>query len=130
MFILGEEEHADAVFPLAADVNVELIGDLGEKLVADLEQNAHAVAGLAFGVLAGAVFQMLDDGQRIADRLMAFAALDVHHGADAAGIVLKLGIIEAEGRCAFGKLIHFLSHPILSCLKGSGRRTFRRHATG
>ena len=107
MFVLREEEHTHTVFPLAADVDVQLVGDLGEELVADLEQDAHAVAGFAFGVLAGAVFQMFHDGQRIADRLMAFAALDVHHGADAAGIVLKPGIIQADRRFAFGKLIHF-----------------------
>ena len=107
MFVLREEEHTHTVFPLAANVDVQLVGDLGEEFVADLEQNAHAVAGFALGVLAGAVFQMLHDGQRIADRLVAFAAFDIHHGADAAGIVLKPGIIQADRRFAFGKLIHF-----------------------
>ena len=80
--------------------------------MADLQQDAHAVAGPPFGVLAGAVLQMLDDGQRVADRLVAFAALDVHHGADAAGIVLKPGVIQAGGGCAFVPTIH--SYPILS----------------
>ena len=36
-----------------------------EELVADLQQDAHAVAGLALGVLTGAVLQPLHDGQCI-----------------------------------------------------------------
>ena len=39
--------------------------------MADLQQDTHAVAGPPFGVLAGAVLQMFDDGQRVADRLVA-----------------------------------------------------------
>ena len=30
---------------------------------------------------------------------------------DATGIVLKLGIVQAEGRGLLGKIIHCLSHP-------------------
>ena len=75
---------------------------------------AHAVAGLALGILTGAVLQTLHDAQGIADRLMALAALDVHHSADAAGIVLELRVIQAKRRGVFRKLIHCLSHPYLS----------------
>ena len=112
VLVLGEKEHPHPVLPFAADGDVQLFGGLGEKFVADLQQDAHAVAGPPFGVLAGAVLQMFDDGQRVADRLVAFAALDVHHGADAAGIVLKPGVIQAGGGCAFVPTIH--SYPILS----------------
>ena len=47
----------------------------------------------------------------IADGLVALAALDVHHSADAAGVVLKLGVIQAEGRGVFRIMFHCLSHP-------------------
>ena len=40
------------------------------------------------------MLQPLHDGQRIVHGLVALAALDVHHSADAAGIVLKLWIIQ------------------------------------
>ena len=114
VLVLGEEEHADTVFPLVAQADVQLVGHLGEELVADLQHDAHAVAGLALGILTGAVLQTLHDAQGIADRLMALAALDVHHSADAAGIVLELRVIQAKRRGVFRKLIHCLSHPYLS----------------
>ena len=82
--------------------------------MADLQHDAHAVTGLALGILAGAVLQPFHDAQGIADRLVALAALDVHHRADAAGIVLELRVIQAKRRGVFRKLIHCLSHPYLS----------------
>ena len=113
VLILGEEEHAHTVFPLAADGDIQLLGHLGEKLVADLEQDAHAVAGLALGILAGPMFQPLHNGQRVADGLVALAALDVHHRADAAGVVLKAGVVQAD--CLL--LVHHTIHsPIPSFL--------------
>ena len=36
MLVLGEEEHAHAVFALVAQGDVHLVSDLGEELVADL----------------------------------------------------------------------------------------------
>ena len=111
MLVLREEEHANAIFALVAEADVHLFRDFGEELVADLQHDAHAVAGLALSVLAGAVLQSLDDGQCIADGLVALAALDVHHSADAAGVVLKLGVIQAEGRGVFRIMFHCLSHP-------------------
>ena len=82
--------------------------------MADLQQNAHAVTGLALGVLTGAVLQPLHDAQSVVHGLVALAALDVHHSADAAGIVLELRVIQAKRRGVFRKLIHCLSHPYLS----------------
>ena len=116
VLVLREEEHTHAVFPLVAEGDVPLVGDLGEELVADLEHDAHAVAGLALGVLTGAVLQPLHDGERVAHGLVALAALDVHHSADAAGVVLKLWVVKAEGGVSFGEIFHCLSHP---CFKKS-----------
>ena len=44
---------------------------------------------------------------------MALAALDVHHSANAAGIVLKLWVIQTKGVFLLCKVFHRLSHPYL-----------------
>ena len=111
MLVLGEEEHTHAVFALVAEADVQLVGHLREETVADLQHDADAVAGLALGVLASAVLKALHDGQCIADGLVALAALDVHHCADAAGIVLELGVIQAEWSFLLREIFHRLSHP-------------------
>ena len=54
----------------------------------NLQHDADAVTGLALGVLAGAVLQLLYNRQRIVHRLVRFSALDIDDCADAAGIML------------------------------------------
>ena len=110
--LLREKEHTDAVFPLLAQRDAGLGGSLFKELVANLQKNAHAVASFALGVLAGAVFQMFDDLQRIVNGFVALASLDVHHGANAAVVMFKLRIIEPGGRRALCKVFHpFCSFP-------------------
>ena len=92
--ILWEEEHTDAVVPLTAQADALLLRYPGEKAVGDLQQDAHAVAGLPGGVLARPVLQLLHDLQGVVHRGVGFPALDVHHAADAAGVVLKPGVIQ------------------------------------
>lgn len=113
MLALGEEEHAHTVLALVAKADVQFFGHLGEELVADLQQNAHTVAGLALGILAGTVLQPFHNGQCIVHGLVAFAALDIHHSANAAGIVLKLWIVQTKGVFLLCKVFHRLSHPYL-----------------
>ena len=96
-----------------AKADVQFFGHLGEELVADLQQNAHTVAGLALGILAGTVLQPFHNGQCIVHRLMALASLDIHHSANAAGIVLKLWIVQTKGVFLLCKVFHRLSHPYL-----------------
>ena len=106
--LLREEEHADAVLPLAAKSDSDLCRRLPEELMADLKQNAHAVAGFALGVLTGPVFQVLHDLQRIVKGLVTLAALDVHNRADAAVVMLVPGIVQSRGSGALGEIIHIL----------------------
>lgn len=113
MLALGEEEHAHTVLALVAKADVQFFGHLGEELVADLQQNAHAVTGLTFSILAGTVLQPFHNGQCIVHGLVAFAALDIHHSANAAGIVLKLWIVQTKGVFLLCKVFHRLSHPYL-----------------
>ena len=66
-----------------------------KKLVGDLEEDAHTVAGLALGVLSGPVLQLFHDFQGVVHRPVALQALDIHHGTDSTGVMLKGGIIQA-----------------------------------
>ena len=92
--VLGEEEHAHAVVPGPGQGKARLLRRLGEKAVGELHQDAHAVAGLPLGVLARPVLQLLHDFQRVVHRPVAGPAVYVHHGADAAGVVLKFRAVE------------------------------------
>ena len=88
-FILGEEEHADAVFPLSAKLNSQRLCHLPEKVMGDLRQDTHAVAGLSFRILSCAVLQIFHDLQRIFHGGTGFYSLDVHTRADTAVVMLK-----------------------------------------
>ena len=92
--VLGEEEHAHAVVPLLPQGEALLLRPAAEQPVGNLEQDAHAVAGLSGGVLAGPVLQLFYDFQGVVHSAIGSAPLDVHHRADAAGVVLKLGTIQ------------------------------------
>ena len=67
----------------------------------DLEQDTDAVTGLSVSVFTCAMLQLFHDFQGIVYRGMGFAALDVHHAADTAGIMLKLRIIQPLLGAAF-----------------------------
>ena len=68
-----------------------------KKRWGDLQQDAHAVAGLALGILTGAVFQMLYDLQRIINGFVAFAPLNIYDRTNAAVIMLKARVIQPAG---------------------------------
>ena len=106
--ILREKEHANAVFTLFPQGDAQLGRNLLKEFVADLCQNAYAVAGLALSVLACAVLKMLHDLQCIVNGLVALAALDVHDRTDAAVVMLKLGAVQPGGGLALGKVFHAL----------------------
>ena len=125
--VLGEEEHANAVIPLLAQVNAQLPGSLGKKAVADLEHDANAVAGLALSVLAGTVFQLFHDLQGVIHGSMGLAALDVHYRADAAGVMLKAGVVKTLLR--HGRLCSHFFHfelPLSRKMKSVSRQQFNR----
>ena len=74
--------------------------------MADLQQDAHAVAGLPLGILTRPVLQMLHDLQRVIQRFMALSSFDVNDRANAAVVMLKPGIIQSGRIGAFGKIVH------------------------
>ena len=92
--VLRQEQHADAVFPRAAQSDTALSGFCLEKVVRRRDDDADAVTGLPGRVFAGAVLQLLDDLQRAVDDAAGRDAFDRHDRADPAGIVLELFSIE------------------------------------
>ena len=95
--VLGRRDDEEA-----AHLSVKLSeADLGrlalEEGMRDLHQDAGAVAEARVGADGAAMLEVAEDGERIGDDLMRLLALDVGNEADAAGIFLKAGIVEAFG---------------------------------
>ena len=93
--LLGQEDHADAVLAGGRQLDA-LLGHLfAVQRVGQLDQDAGAVAHQLVGADGAAVVQVLQDLQRLADDVVALLALDVGDEADAAGVVLVGGRIQA-----------------------------------
>ncbi len=92
--VLGHKEHANAVIAGIPQLPAVLCGPGGEQSVGKLRQHAHAVARGSQGVAAGAVCQALHDRQRVRNRLMTPLSGQIHHGANAAGFMFHLRIVE------------------------------------
>ncbi len=96
--LLGQEDHADAVLAGRRQHDA-LRGHLGAvELVRDLDQDAGAVAHQRVGADRAAVVEVLEDLQALLDDRVRLQALDVRDEADAAGVVLVGGRIEAGAR--------------------------------
>lgn len=121
--VLGKEKHTYAIVPRLPQLDAALRGRLLKKLVGDLEEDAHAVTGLSLSVLSRSMLQLLHDFQRTVHRLIALAALDVHHGSDAAGIVLKRRVIQAALLIAFSVHLDFPFPGQLTKIRQSNSRT-------
>ena len=86
---LREEEHADTVFSLSADIHAQSLCDSCKKFVGDLGQNTDTVTGLTFRILTGSVLQIFYDLQRILNGSAAFLSVNIDTGSDTAVIMLK-----------------------------------------
>ena len=95
--LLRHEQRADGVFAGIGQQEADLGGLALEEGVRDLHQDAGAVTEARVGADGAAVLEIAEDVQRIGDDLMRLLALDVGDEADAAGILLQRGIIEAFG---------------------------------
>ena len=74
-----------------------------QKGVRDLDQNARAVTGDRIGADRPAVFEVLQNAERVFDQLVGLAAFEVGNKADATGIVFAAGI---EQTARLGKKGH------------------------
>ena len=68
---------------------------LFKKAVGNLKHDANAVAGLALGVLAGPVLQILHDVECLIDCLMGLDAFDVGNRPDSAVVMLKTRVVQS-----------------------------------
>lgn len=56
----------------------------------DLRHNANTITGRSVGILAGAMFKLFNDSQRVFYRPVRFLPADIDYRADASGIMLRL----------------------------------------
>ena len=88
--VLREEKHADTVVALVTELDALHECRLLEEAVADLQEDADAVADLAARVLTGAVLELFYDMQCIVQDARILMAVDVYDAADTAGILGEL----------------------------------------
>ena len=92
---LGQEDHADAVLARRRQFDA-LLGHLfAVQRVRQLNQDAGAVAHQLVGTDGAAMVQVFQDLQTLLHDGMALDALDVGHEADATGVMLLVGRIQA-----------------------------------
>ena len=88
--VLRKEKHADTVVALVTQLDALHERRLLKEAVADLQENADAVADLAARVLTSAVLELFYDVQCIIQDARILVAVDVHDAADTAGILGEL----------------------------------------
>ena len=88
--VLREEKHADTVVTLVTKLDPLRECRLLKEAVADLQEDADAIADLAARVLTGAVLELFHDMQCIVQDARILVAVDVHDAADTAGILGEL----------------------------------------
>ena len=93
---MRQEQRADGVVSGLRQLEAELGRLLGEELVRRLHQYAGAVAGARIGADGAAMFEIDQDGQRVFDDLVRFAAFDIGNKSDPAGILFQRRIKQAE----------------------------------
>jgi len=87
--------HADSVVERCRQSNAKWRTDRAKVAVRHLQKNPGTVSGIRFTAAGAAVVQIDKNLQRLADDLVGFFPFNVDNEADAAGIVLKLRIVEA-----------------------------------
>ena len=102
-FVARQEAHRHGVAPGGGQRDAVYPSPVVQQGVRHLDQDAGAVADQRISPDRAAVVQVLQDLQTLGDDVMRFSALDVHHEANAARVVLVLGIVKA------------LSHNLLHC---------------
>src|SRR6185503_17989767 len=91
------EDEAGAVFAGWRQRDAERRGDLSEKAIGNLDEDAGAVAGVRLAAAGPAVEQVDQDPQALLDDAVRAPSLDVDDEADAARVVLVARIVEAGG---------------------------------
>ena len=109
--VLGEEQHADAIFAGGGQVDA-LFGHLGsEQPIGDLEQHAGSVTCERVGANSAAMGEVGERGQALIDDLPALAPLDVGDEADATRVMVEPGVTEPLVVMLLCLVRHDSSHP-------------------
>ena len=95
LVVRGQERGAHRVRPGGGQREVD---DGTQELVRNLDQDAHAVAGVVLGAARTAVLEPQQRREAPADDLVVAAAREVGHQGDTAGVVLVLGGVHTGGR--------------------------------
>ena len=101
--VWGDVEHTHAVVTRLREVGGAV---LREEPVGQLEQDARAVASVDLAAAGASVVEVHQDGEGLLDDIMRTLALHLANEADAAGVMLKLGVVKT---LFFGKsgILHF-----------------------
>jgi len=93
----GQKGHADAVLAFGGQAEAEARALADEELVRDLDEDAGAVAGFGIAAAGSTVGEVDEDLDAFGNDVMGFVAFDAGDEADAAGVVLVAGVVEALG---------------------------------
>ena len=99
--ILREKDHGNTVIARFRECFPRLPRRFFKKSMWNLRHNADAITGDAVSVLAGAVFKLFDDLQRVVYCPMRSLSADIDNGADSAGIMLAFLFGESMLMCLF-----------------------------
>ena len=108
--VAGQEDQAGPVVTRCGQREAEPAALALEELVRHLDEDAGSVARVHLAAAGAAVQEVLQHGEGLAHDRVGLSALDVHHEADPAGVVLVRRIVQALRR-------------------GEPRVRHRRHAT-
>ena len=88
--VLREKDHGNAIIARFRERLSRLLRRFFQKSMRDLRHNANAITGRSVGILAGAMFKLFNDSQRVFYRPVRFLPADIDYRADAPGIMLRL----------------------------------------
>ncbi len=117
--IARQENHRHPVIAQRRQLDFFVAGDLLEKSVRHLHEDARPIAGIGFATTSPAVVQIDEDGQGIANDFVRFFPLDIDHKPHPAGIVLELRVVQPlfqRPSIWTASIYHCLTHPILPSL--------------
>ncbi len=97
LIVAREEHQPGAIGALGRQVDVEAGCLPAEEPVRDLNQDAGAVSRVGFAAAGAAVLEVDEHLERVPDNRVRAMALHVHDEADAAGVMLVPGVVEAAG---------------------------------
>ncbi len=93
--MVGEEDHADAVFAGRRQRDAGFAGDELEEIVRRLDENARAIAGVGLAAASAAMVEIQENLKCLADDRVRLLAFDIDDEADPAGFVFEAWIVQA-----------------------------------